>query len=149
MPTSVGRGTVAMPSVRRFKQQIHGQVIRDVGRRAKFLRIQLTDLELLVHLRMSGDLALKNGNVPPEKHDRLILSLQQIPASGKKISDNAGAGSSLVFNDTRKFGRVWLTANSEEITGRLGPEPLGAEFTPQWLSDAFEQTPSPAQAAPA
>ncbi len=53
--------TVAAPSVRSFKRQIQGQVIRDVGRRAKFLRLQLTDLELLVHLRMSGDLALKNA----------------------------------------------------------------------------------------
>ena len=131
--------TVAAPSVRSFKRQIQGQVIRDVGRRAKFLRLQLTDLELLVHLRMSGDLALKNAYLPPEKHDRLILSLQPAPIAGKSISDKIAAESRLVFNDTRKFGRVWLTADAEEITGRLGPEPLSADFTPQWLAEALSK----------
>jgi formamidopyrimidine-DNA glycosylase len=46
-------------------------------------------------------------------------------------------GKSLVFNDTRKFGRVWLTAEPEEILGKLGPEPLGADFTPEWLYAAM------------
>ncbi len=122
--------TVAMPSVRRFKQQIRGQVVRDVGRRAKFLRIQLSDYELLIHLRMSGDLSLKRGLTAPAKHDRLILTLKASNGRGLKT---------LAFNDTRKFGRVWLTADPEEITGRLGPEPLGDEFTPQWLSDALRK----------
>src|SRR5512146_1181837 len=68
--------TVAMPSVRRFKEQIRGQAVRDVGRRAKFLRIQLSDYELLIHLRMSGDLSLKRGALAPAKHDRLLLALK-------------------------------------------------------------------------
>src|SRR5512140_3848501 len=80
--------TIATPSVRRFRQQIHGQVIRALGRRAKFLRLELTDYELLIHLRMSGDLSLKPGRVVPATHDRVILSLEAPAAS-------------LVFNDTR------------------------------------------------
>jgi len=137
--------TIAMPSVRRFKQMIQGQLIREVDRRAKFLRLQLTDFELLIHLRMSGELALKRGPILPAKHDRLILSLQR-PNRGAPRSLKAGlpreAGSPaayLVFNDTRKFGRVWLTADAEQVTGRLGPEPLSDEFTPQWLSDALHK----------
>jgi formamidopyrimidine-DNA glycosylase len=47
--------------------------------------------------------------------------------------------SSLVFNDTRKFGRVWLTEEGETVTGRLGPEPLGSEFTPLWLYTALHR----------
>ena len=42
-----------------------------------------------------------------------------------------------VFNDTRKFGRVWLTANPEEVLGKLGPEPFGRDFTPEWLHTAL------------
>jgi formamidopyrimidine-DNA glycosylase len=122
--------TIAVPSVRRFKQLIRGQVIRDIGRRAKFLLIQLSDFELLIHLRMSGDLILKPGSVEPARHDRLILSLEASRRSVRR---------SLVFNDTRKFGRVWLTSDPEEITGRLGPEPLSEEFTPEWLSDALRK----------
>ncbi len=127
--------TIATPSVRRFKQLIQGQTIRAVSRRAKFLRLELTDFELLIHLRMSGDLALKHGPVQPANHDRLILRLQPSQRSAGRQRDAL----SLIFNDTRKFGRVWLTADPEQVTGRLGPEPLGDEFTPQWLSDALHR----------
>jgi formamidopyrimidine-DNA glycosylase len=72
---------------------------------------------------MSGDLYLREGKIKPEKHDRLILAL----------SDQAKAATSLVFNDTRKFGRVWLTNHLESVLGRLGPEPLSDEFTAEWL----------------
>ncbi|HEX8992562.1 MAG TPA: bifunctional DNA-formamidopyrimidine glycosylase/DNA-(apurinic or apyrimidinic site) lyase [Anaerolineales bacterium] len=127
--------TIALPSVRRFKQEIRGQVIREVGRRAKFLRLVLTDYELLIHLRMTGDLALTRGLIVPAKHDRLILTLRA-PRTTRHPA-RARRDYSLAFNDARKFGRVWLTANPEEITGRLGPEPLGDDFTPQWLSEAL------------
>jgi formamidopyrimidine-DNA glycosylase len=43
----------------------------------------------------------------------------------------------LVFNDTRKFGRVWLTAQPEEVLDRLGPEPFSRNFTPEWLHIAL------------
>jgi formamidopyrimidine-DNA glycosylase len=115
--------TIAFPSPRKFKAQIQGQRIRDVGRRAKFLILQLTDFHLLIHLRMSGDLSIRDSTIKPETHDRLIIKL-----SGYK---------SLVFNDTRKFGRVWLTANPEDVLGKLGPEPLDSEFTSEWLYAAL------------
>jgi len=129
--------TVATPSVKKFKEQIRGQQVTDVSRRAKFLRLHLAPLQgppatgispakacnLVIHLRMSGDLAVKKGKINLQKHDRLVLFL-----SGNKA---------LVFNDTRKFGRVWLTENIEEVTGRLGPEPLGSDFTPEWLFNAL------------
>jgi formamidopyrimidine-DNA glycosylase len=115
--------TLATPSPKKFKGQIEGQKILDVSRRAKYLNLQLTDFNLLIHLRMSGDLVIKNSTIRPAKHDRLILKL-----SGSKV---------LAFNDTRKFGRVWLTANIEEVLGRLGPEPFSREFTPQWLHTAL------------
>ncbi|HEY5729777.1 MAG TPA: bifunctional DNA-formamidopyrimidine glycosylase/DNA-(apurinic or apyrimidinic site) lyase [Anaerolineales bacterium] len=111
--------TLAMPSPKRFKEQIQGQKIKEVTRRAKYFILHLSDYDLLVHLRMSGDLYIRNSTIKPDKHDRLVIKL-----SGNK---------SLVFNDTRKFGRVWLTTNPEEILGKLGPEPLGRDFTPQWL----------------
>ena len=122
--------TVAVPSVKKFKEQIKGQQVREVSRRGKFLHLELTTLHLLFHLRMSGDLSIKEGKIVPEKHDRLIVSLGPFPGRRKPKS-------SLVFNDTRKFGRVWLIKNMEEVTGRLGPEPLQAEFTSQWLFTAL------------
>ena len=44
-------------------------------RRAKYFILHLSDHSLLIHLRMSGDLFLKESKIKPEKHDRLILSL--------------------------------------------------------------------------
>jgi formamidopyrimidine-DNA glycosylase len=115
--------TLASPSPKKFHEQIAKQKIIGVGRRAKFLNIQLTGFNLLIHLRMSGDLSLRAGTRKPEKHDRLVLKL-----SGNKA---------LAFNDTRKFGRVWLTPNPDELFSKLGPEPLDQEFTPQWLFTAL------------
>jgi len=117
--------TLASPSAKKFREQIKGQEILHVGRRAKYLDISLSEFNLLIHLRMSGDLFIKEGKIKPEKHDRLILKL-----SGDR---------SLVFNDTRKFGRVWLTADPESVLGKLGPEPLGRDFTPQWLHTALHK----------
>ena len=117
--------TLAMPSPKKFREQIKGQKIIDVGRRAKYLNIQLIDFNLLIHLRMSGDLFIKDSTIKPEKHDRLRL----------KLSNNR----SLIFNDTRKFGRAWLTSDPEQVLGSLGPEPLSMGFTQQWLHTALHK----------
>ena len=119
--------TLAFPSPRKFKEQIKGQEIKEVTRRAKFFIMHLSDFSLLIHLRMSGDLFIKDSKIGAEKHDRLILRL---------VSAHEGT-SNLVFNDTRKFGRVWLTANPDEVLGKLGPEPFSRNFTPQWLHKAL------------
>jgi formamidopyrimidine-DNA glycosylase len=117
--------TLATPSPAQFKKQIAGQEIVDVSRRAKYLVIHLKTYSFLVHLRMSGDLVIRAGKIKTEKHDRLLLHL----------SDH----NYLAFNDTRKFGRVWLTDQPEKILGKLGPEPLGNEFTAGWLFENLHQ----------
>ncbi|HRJ76604.1 MAG TPA: DNA-formamidopyrimidine glycosylase family protein, partial [Anaerolineales bacterium] len=103
--------TVATPSVKKFKQQIKGQKIKGISRRAKYINILLENYNLLIHLKMSGDLTVRKGKIKPEKHDRLILDLK-LPNSGI---------SQLAFNDTRKFGKVWLTNQPEKFLGKLGP----------------------------
>ncbi len=129
--------TLASPSPRQFRELIRGQEIQEVTRRAKFFILGLSDFSLLIHLRMSGDLVIKESSSRPEKHDRLILKLRS-RLSSEPTEAMAGSGSSkLVFNDTRKFGRVWLTANPEEVLGTLGPEPLSKDFTPEWLHAAL------------
>ncbi len=117
--------TLAIPSQKKFKDWVRGQKILAVSRRAKYLILELENYNLLVHLRMSGDLVLREGKIKPEKHDRLMLTLSS-PSSAKEKSY-------LAFNDTRKFGRVWLTDKPESVLGRLGPEPLEKAFTAEWL----------------
>jgi formamidopyrimidine-DNA glycosylase len=128
--------TLALPSVRKFKELIRGQEIQEVTRRAKYFILHLSDLSLLIHLRMSGDLLIKESTIKPEKHDRLILRLAPVSTVANTIAKKKDL-CSLVFNDTRKFGRVWLTSTPEEVLGKLGPEPLSRNFTPEWLYAAL------------
>lgn len=111
--------SLAVPSPRKFREWVRGQRILEVSRRAKFLNFRLSTFNLFVHLRMSGDLFIREKSDAPAKHDRLRLHL-----SNEKI---------LVFNDTRKFGRAWLTDDPDSVIGDLGPEPLSDAFTPAWL----------------
>jgi formamidopyrimidine-DNA glycosylase len=111
--------TLAEPEAVDFAPRITGQVFQDVGRRGKFLRFYLSQDNLLIHLRMSGDLMIESSADPLLPHHRLVLDL-----------DN---GQRLAFNDARKFGRVWLTNNPQAVLGGLGPEPLDEDFTSQEL----------------
>jgi len=129
--------TLAAPSPRKFRELIQGQEVREVTRRAKYFILHLSDLSLLIHLRMSGDLLIKESKIKPEKHDRLILKLLPGSSSGPGASFGDHGLSQLVFNDTRKFGRVWLIANPEEVLDKLGPEPFSRAFTPEWLHTAL------------
>ncbi|HUE98529.1 MAG TPA: bifunctional DNA-formamidopyrimidine glycosylase/DNA-(apurinic or apyrimidinic site) lyase [Anaerolineales bacterium] len=128
--------TLAFPSPRKFRELIKGQAVKEVTRRAKYFILGLSDFSLLIHLRMSGGLVIKESKIRPEKHDRLIIRLLSAPSPAQMANKPDGL-SNLVFNDTRKFGRVWLTAFPEEVLGKLGPEPLSREFTPQWLHTAL------------
>ncbi len=107
--------TLAMPEPGVFQSRILGQRIERIGRRGKFLRLYLSRDELLIHLRMSGDLLVEPADAPMPVHHRLALVLDD--------------GRRLAFNDTRKFGRVWLTDNPQQVLGELGPEPLDPDFT--------------------
>jgi formamidopyrimidine-DNA glycosylase len=113
--------TLSMPSPEEFLEKISGQEIQKVSRRAKYLWLELSGGHLFIHLRMSGDLWMRPSPHLPEKHDRLHWSLSD--------------GRTLVFNDIRKFGHVWLTAHPEDVIGSLGPEPLDQTFTPRMLYD--------------
>ena len=120
--------TLATPMPAMFKKQVKGQEIKAVHRRAKYFVIQLSHFHLFIHLRMSGDLYIKGVDSTPEKHDRLIFT----------IAAEDGTTRNLVFNDTRKFGRVWLVKDPDDVIGRLGPEPLSDEFTAQILYEGLQ-----------
>ena len=107
--------TLAIPDSKKFREQLIGQTVVSVNRRAKFLDIELSQDHLLFHLRMSGDIRVEEKQLDALAHDRLIIGF-----------DN---NYRLVFNDTRKFGRVWLVNDTTEILGKIGPEPLDQSFS--------------------
>jgi len=110
--------SLAFPSILEAKTTLMGKSVIDVSRRGKFIIIEMDQVYLLIHLRMSGDLLV----LPPGKsidiyHHRFILHFL--------------SGKDLIFNDPRKFGRVWLVTNPDEVTSKLGPDPLNDNFSPE------------------
>ena len=105
------------PDEASFLARIQGQRVQDVQRRAKYIVIKLDADYLMIHLKMTGRLYV----VPDDSQhdsDRWVHFRFQL--------DNAHQ---LRFSDSRKFGRVYLTEDTEPYLGKLGPEPLGDEFT--------------------
>ena len=90
-------------------------------RRAKYLLIQLAEGQLLIHLGMSGTLRVVEAGTPLRKHDHVDLRLDD--------------GKVLRFNDPRRFGTVLFQAGDDDhpLLEKLGPEPLGDDFTGEWL----------------
>ena len=107
--------SVAIPLPGEFILRAVDQSILDVRRRGKFFVFQLSEDWMLIHLRMSGDLHLAPSSEKLAPHDRVTLDF----ASGWRLA----------FNNPRKFGRVWLVDDPEEVTGNLGPEPLDENYT--------------------
>jgi formamidopyrimidine-DNA glycosylase len=126
--------TLAVPSEAEFLARLPGQRLREIGRRGKFLLFSLTLDTLIVHLRMSGDLWVEPVDTPVALHHRLLLHLEQT------LPGQTSANLRLSFNDTRKFGRVWLVSDPQQVLGKLGPEPLDDDFTPQVLYYRLQAT---------
>jgi len=116
-------GVVATPSPPEFASEIMGREIVEVSRRGKFIVLVLDPCKyLLVHLRMTGCLLYNEEpcaagpRVPEDEgHVRAILHLS--------------GGSVLRFRDMRKFGRLYLVDDPQEVVNRLGPEPLSPDLT--------------------
>ncbi|MAU01427.1 MAG: DNA-formamidopyrimidine glycosylase [Anaerolineaceae bacterium] len=113
---------IGTPTLDELRARIHGCQVKAINRRAKYLVFSLTQGEtLIIHLKMSGHLAVVAVTTPSNKYVHTVFEL-----------DN---GQELRFRDTRKFGRVYLVQDPEQILGKLGPEPLEADFTPEVLQE--------------
>src|SRR5512133_1852702 len=88
--------SLATHSLSDLRTLITHKTVTDITRRGKFVVIHFDNEFLFIHLRMSGDLRVDSAPLsPPLAHDRFLISFED--------------GSRLVFNDARKFGRVWFT----------------------------------------
>jgi formamidopyrimidine-DNA glycosylase len=107
-----------------FEKSLTGRQVIDVGRRAKYLLIQLDKGHLLIHLGMSGSLRVLSKPTPPQKHDHVDLVLS--------------SGCIVRYNDPRRFGSMhFLTGNPHDhpLLNHLGPEPLADAFSSTYLHD--------------
>jgi formamidopyrimidine-DNA glycosylase len=112
----LSEGTIAEPSAEEFRRGVAGREIVQVSRRGKHLIFDLDNgWTLIVHMRMTGSLLLKPADEDPANSVRAIIYLDD--------------GTAIHFRDTRRFGKMWLVRDKDTIVGKLGPEPLEADFT--------------------
>lgn len=106
-------------------ERLVGETVGSLRRRAKYLLMPFQGNPsdaLIWHLGMSGSLRLVPLGELPRKHDHLDLVLSN--------------GHVLRYHDPRRFGLVdWLTNPEQQDPrlSRLGPEPLGPQFTGSYL----------------
>ncbi len=106
------KSIVSDPDV--FLASLIGETFLDVTRKGKFLVFHLThDKVVISHLRMEGKYFEGRSSDVPDKHDVLIYDFTD--------------GSSLRFNDVRKFGILMLSNEKDYLLNPplslLGPEP--------------------------
>jgi len=103
-------------------RKAEGQTFVSLSRRGKYLLLKLEQGGLIIHLGMSGSLRILQSPLSPEKHDHVDVEMEN--------------GVCLRFNDPRRFGAfLWVDGEMEshELLRDLGPEPLSAEFTADYL----------------
>lgn len=148
----IARADVRRPDLRwpfpeRMAERLTGARVTGLGRRSKYLLLDLeTGETLIVHLGMSGRM-LVGGQVlgefhhdvgaAPGPHDHVILDMEE--------------GARVTFNDARRFGAMdlWPTEDvgNHRLLRAIGPEPLGNGFSAETLARAFRGKAAPVKAA--
>ena len=125
----VRRAKVLAPtSTRLFNRSLLGAKFCGLTRRGKYLVFalrptgQAAPRMLVGHLGMTGRMYLLPAKAQLPKHAAAVLSL------GRE---------NFVFEDTRYFGRLTLDLRA---LARLGPEPLGPEFTVKRFADDLSRS---------
>lgn len=97
-------------------QQLVGQKITHLSRRAKYLLVHTNQGSAIWHLGMSGSLRIVSTDTAANKHDHIDWQL-----SNDKV---------LRYHDPRRFGALLFLAPNQDtpLLEKLGPEPLSADF---------------------
>ncbi len=103
--------------VNSLKDNLVSNSFLSIRRRGKYLILESLKGFVLIHLGMSGCLRIFDNNSAPEKHDHIDVC----------FDDN----SILRYTDPRRFGSFLWTEEPEShvLINKLGPEPLGNEFS--------------------
>ena len=114
-----------------FVQKLLGQKFTRIDRYGKHLFLQLQNYSIISHLRMEGKYMLHPHGYEPEKHDHIQFMFTD--------------GTSLFYNDVRKFGTMYLVKKGEErshpTVAKLGPEVNNeSTFTPKYLMEVCQKS---------
>lgn len=142
----VNRPDLRWPFPDRMAERLTGRRVERLRRRSKYILADLSDGEtLLIHLGMSGRMTVSgdplgrfaHDHPTPEKHDHVVFHM----ANGARVT----------FNDPRRFGAMDLlptdTAERHKLLSRIGPEPLGNDFSEPYLIEAFKGRSTPVKNA--
>jgi formamidopyrimidine-DNA glycosylase len=117
---------------------LRGRGIESVGRRGKYLVIELDgDRFLVMHLRMTGNLLWFDRS---DKEEPSYLRVRLVLEGGERV----------LFTDLRRFGTGIVLEGRERLdeylSSRLGPEPLDPSFTPEVLKERASGRKAPVKA---
>ena len=139
----VRRRDLRLPIPPEIPACLHGQAIRRVERRAKFLLWRLDGLTLINHLGMTGSWRQAQAEkaekaADDREHDHVVLVLRDQRR--------------LIYHDPRRFGLLTWCPPGQEMShpwlARLGPEPLDTEaFTVDSLAAACARRSGPIKVA--
>lgn len=105
-----------------LNRRLPGARVAALDRRAKWLLLRTDRGTALLHLGMTGSFRVLHAAGPPAVHDHLDIV--------------TGDGTTVRFNDPRRFGSVLWTEDDparHPLIAPLGPEPLGSAFTAAYL----------------
>ncbi len=119
---------------------VSGGTIERLGRRGKYILMHLGgERTLVMHLRMTGNLILREGEemLDPSEGRRLYEGERSIEERHLRARFVLDDGRELWFTDPRRFGEASLLEDSrlEERFAKLGIEPLSADFTAEALGE--------------
>lgn len=142
----INRPDLRWPFPPEMSARLTGAKVERLRRRSKYLLADLDRGEsLLIHLGMSGRMLVSgdplgrfvHAHPAAEKHDHVVLDM-----------DN---GARITFNDPRRFGAMDLLpttgAEAHPLLAKLGPEPLGNEFSQSHLVEALRGRNTPIKSA--
>ena len=116
-------------SIEEFKTALIGKELKDIRRYGKHLVFEYEDQLLISHLRMEGKYFIKPLDEPRTKHEHVIFYFTD--------------GTSLRYQDTRKFGTFDLTTENELFisspVSKIGYEPFDERLTVSYLQKKFEK----------
>jgi len=124
---------------------LEGQTVLSLDRRGKYLIVETDRHHVIVHLGMTGQLTIRDPNRPDsQSFDRhpvtgLETAVQHPPDRHTHFHVCLSDGRSLLFRDTRKFGRVFvLEKDGHSLLDFFAARKLGLEpFSPSYQLPAF------------
>ena len=129
---------VKKPGLEDFVLGLRGGRVQAANRRGKYILLPLegrdwpAERTLILHLGMTGGLS-----VQPQTQAAHSMVRHSFP-----LDD----GRELRFQDGRKFGKLWLVDDPQEVLPPLSPDPLEKDFTFEYLAQALAGRSAPIKA---